>query len=68
MSLQTEQPTSLDADRPWYAEVTRYQWLVLLIASLGWIFDTFEGQIFPASEQVALLDLDRETQEQHLDP
>lgn len=31
---------------PWYAEVTRYQWLVLVIASAGWVFDTFEGQLF----------------------
>lgn len=31
---------------PWYAEVTRYQWLVLAIASAGWMFDAFEGQIF----------------------
>lgn len=30
----------------WYAGVTRYQWLVLTIASAGWIFDTFEGQVF----------------------
>lgn len=35
-------PTSLR----WYAGVTHYQWLVLAIASAGWIFDTFEGQIF----------------------
>ena len=34
------------APAPWYREVTRYQWLVLIIASAGWIFDTFEGQIF----------------------
>lgn len=45
-------------ERPWYAEVTRYQWLVLVIASLGWIFDTFEGQIFPISEKEALAQLD----------
>jgi MFS family permease len=32
--------------RPWYAEVTRYQWLVLAIASAGWMFDAFEGQLF----------------------
>jgi len=31
---------------PWHAGVTRYQWLVLAIASAGWVFDTFEGQIF----------------------
>jgi MFS family permease len=35
--------------QPWYAGITRYQWLVLVIASLGWIFDVFEGQIFTAS-------------------
>jgi len=30
---------------PWYRGVTRYQWLVLAIASAGWVFDVFEGQI-----------------------
>lgn len=30
----------------WYREVSRYQWLVLIIASAGWMFDTFEGQVF----------------------
>ena len=30
----------------WYDGVTRYQWLVLIIASAGWVFDIFEGQIF----------------------
>lgn len=37
------------ADAPWWEGVTRYQWLVLFIASLGWIFDIFEGQIFVTS-------------------
>lgn len=31
---------------PWYREVTGYQSLVLAIASAGWVFDTFEGQLF----------------------
>lgn len=30
----------------WYRDVTRYQWLVLVIASLGWVFDAFEGQLY----------------------
>ena len=30
----------------WHHGVTRYQWLVLAIASAGWIFDAFEGQLF----------------------
>jgi MFS family permease len=38
----------------WYQGVTHYQWLVLLIASLGWVFDTFEGQIFVASMNEAM--------------
>lgn len=42
------------ATAPWYSGITRYQWLVLTIASLGWIFDVFEGQIFVASMNEAL--------------
>ncbi len=34
------------ATRPWYADVTAYQWLVLVIACAGWVFDVYEGQIF----------------------
>ena len=35
-----------DNGRPWYREVTRYQWFVLAVASAGWVFDIYEGQIF----------------------
>lgn len=38
----------------WYEGVTPYMWLVLLIGSLGWIFDVFEGQIFVASMNEAM--------------
>jgi MFS family permease len=38
----------------WYHGITRYQWLVLTIASLGWVFDVFEGQIFVASMNEAM--------------
>ena len=30
----------------WYEGITRYEWIVLIIASAGWIFDVYEGQIF----------------------
>src|SRR5262249_25163822 len=33
----------------WYSGISRYQWLVLVLASLGWVFDIYEGQIFVAS-------------------
>lgn len=42
---------------PWYSDITRYQWLVLAIASLGWIFDVFEGQILLSSEKQMLATL-----------
>ena len=41
-------------DERWYVGITRYQWIVLLIASLGWVFDAFEGQIFVASMNEAM--------------
>jgi MFS family permease len=39
---------SAPSPRPprWYAEVGAYEWLMLAIASAGWFFDVFEGQIF----------------------
>ena len=43
--------------RSWRAEVTRYQWLVLAIASAGWVFDVFEGQIFNITRDQMLSDL-----------
>ncbi len=47
---QTEkQPASApgsSVSAPWYAGVTSYQWLILAVASAGWIFDAFEGQIY----------------------
>jgi len=41
----------------WYAGVTAYQWLVLAIASAGWIFDAFEGQIFNITRNQLLADI-----------
>src|SRR5919204_2973147 len=41
----------------WYTGVSRYQWLALTLASLGWVFDVFEGQIFVVSMNEAMPDL-----------
>lgn len=41
----------------WYAGVTRYQWLVLVVASLGWAFDAFEGQLYNITRADMLPDL-----------
>lgn len=42
---------------PWYAGVTRYQWLVLAVASAGWVFDAFEGQLFNITRDRMLRDI-----------
>ena len=44
-------------ERRWYHGVTRYEWLILAIASAGWIFDAFEGQIFNITRQQLLGDI-----------
>jgi MFS family permease len=49
--------TQPESKQPWYQGITHYQWLVLLIASLGWVFDVFEGQIFVTSMQNTIPDL-----------
>jgi MFS family permease len=41
----------------WYDGVSRYSWLVLAIASAGWVFDTFEGQIFNISRNQLLQEI-----------
>lgn len=41
----------------WYHGVTRYQWLVLVIASVGWVFDAFEGQVFVITRHDMLPDI-----------
>ena len=41
----------------WYEGITGYQWLVLVIASAGWIFDVYEGQIFNITRKEMLGDI-----------
>src|SRR5947208_7649264 len=58
----TTQPSSPPSARePWWRGVSRYQWLVLAVASAGWVFDVFEGQIFGSCMNQALPDLLRGT-------
>ena len=43
--------------KKWHEGVTRYQWLVLIIAAAGWAFDAFEGQLFNITRVRMLTDL-----------
>ena len=54
MSTTPPPAPDLNDNAPWYSGITRYQWMVLVIASLGWVFDIFEGQIFVASSNHAM--------------
>ena len=38
----------------WYTGITRYQWLVLIICLVGWMFDIFEGQIYVAVQRESM--------------
>jgi MFS family permease len=35
-----------DANPAWYHSLSRYQWTILLVAWLGWVFDVFDAAIF----------------------
>lgn len=42
---------------PWYAGLTRYHWFVLIVAALGWMFDTMDQQLFNLARKPAIRDL-----------
>ncbi len=50
-------PSSDSPTQKWYHGVASYQWLILLIASAGWVFDTYEGQIFNITRNQLLADV-----------
>src|ERR1041384_5126689 len=43
----------------WYKELTRYHWFVVIVASVGWMFDTMDQQLFNLARKPALTDLMR---------
>jgi MFS family permease len=51
------QPTSEAAQGPWYKELNGYQWFVFVVASLGWLFDTMDQQLFNLARLPAIADL-----------
>jgi MFS family permease len=42
---------------PWYHELTRYHWFVLMVAALGWLFDTMDQQLFTLARRPAMIEL-----------
>jgi MFS family permease len=57
--MRRDQPLSgrLQADRStaaWWRDVARYQWFVFVVASLGWLFDTMDQQLFNLARKPAI--------------
>lgn len=46
-----------DAPRRWTHELNRYHWFVLIVAALGWLFDTMDQQLFNLARQPAMEEL-----------
>src|SRR5208282_183492 len=42
------------AGASWWRELTRYQWFVFVVASLGWLFDTMDQQLFNLARKPAI--------------
>ena len=38
--------TESTANPPWWRELNRYHWFVLIVAALGWLFDCLDQQLF----------------------
>jgi len=55
--MTNETPNLADQTRPWYRGLSRYQWWVLLIASMGWMFDTMDQQFFNLGRGPAMLEV-----------
>ena len=49
--------SSPSARQPWWQDLNRYQWAVFILASLGWLFDTMDQQIFTMSRSISMRDL-----------
>src|SRR6185312_7534680 len=44
-------------EQAWYRELTRYHWFVLLVSSIGWMFDSMAQQLFNLARVPAIRDL-----------
>jgi len=54
---QTPQAAQSAPGRGWHRGVTRYQWFVLFVAWLGWVFDSMDATIYALVMEPALHEL-----------
>lgn len=61
-------PTSVEESGPWHKGLTKYHWFVLVVAALGWLFDTMDQQLFNLARRPAMEELLRPAATAKLDP
>ncbi|GAC1467692.1 MAG: MFS transporter [Isosphaeraceae bacterium] len=59
MHFEATPPSSSPAESnlAWYRELNNYQWFVFIVASLGWLFDTMDQQLFNLARLPAIAEL-----------
>lgn len=46
-----------ETSRPWYRELNGYHWFVLVVCTLGWLFDCADQQLFNLARKPAVTEL-----------
>ena len=46
-----------DPSLPWWKDLNKYHWFVLIVAALGWLFDTMDQQLFNLARRPAMQEL-----------
>ncbi|MFN7918738.1 MAG: MFS transporter [Bryobacteraceae bacterium] len=57
MALEAAVRAPKGESRAWHKELNSYHWLVLIVASLGWMFDTMDQQLFNLARRPAIMEL-----------
>ena len=60
MHFNDASPSAQPAPRregAWWKGLSRYQWFVFIVASLGWLFDTMDQQLFNLARKPAVTEL-----------
>ncbi|HQI28374.1 MAG TPA: MFS transporter, partial [Sedimentisphaerales bacterium] len=50
-------PNKLSVETPWWKELTFYHWMVVILASSGWLFDCMVQRIFTLCREPALREM-----------
>ena len=45
---------TIDPNAPWYKQLTSYHWFVFIVASLAWLFDCLDQQLFLLARNSAM--------------